>query len=262
MVDDNATNRRILEELLHNWGLQPQVVSNARDALQQAKLASQQEKPFELVISDVNMPETDGFEFVQSLRHDSQLSATTVILLTSGMRSGDLPRCEQLGVETHLMKPVKQSELLDAISLAFGGTANTVDEASASQTHEMTRSQRLNVLVAEDGIVNQKLAIGLLEKWGHSVTIAENGIKAVELSAAPEFDLILMDVEMPEMDGFQATRAIRLREQGTSTHMPIIAMTAHAMKGDAEHCLDAGMDAYVSKPIRQQTLHDAIAKLL
>ncbi len=107
-----------------------------------------------------------------------------------------------------------------------------------------------------------KLAIGLLEKWGHSVTIADNGIKAVELSAAQDFDLILMDVEMPEMDGFQATRAIRQREQGTSTHMPIVAMTAHAMKGEAERCLEAGMDSNVSKPIRQQTLHDAIAKLL
>lgn len=279
VVDDNQTNRRILQETLQNWGIQPRAVSNAKDAFEQVKLAVEQGTPFQLVISDVNMPEIDGFGFVESLRHDSQVAETTVMLLTSGMRSGDLPRCEELNVATHLMKPVKQSELLRAISHAVGLDAHNADapqsdsldaaslESCSGYPNTATASPSLGslrVLLVEDSLVNQMVAKGLMSKWGHTVSVAKNGIEAVQKSEADAFDLILMDVEMPEMDGLDATRAIRKREQNATPpqHVPIIAMTAHAMKGDEGRCREAGMDAYVAKPIRQQALLEAMTTVV
>ncbi|TWU17323.1 Signal transduction histidine-protein kinase BarA [Novipirellula galeiformis] len=261
IVDDNATNRRILQETLQGWGIESQTAGHARDALQQVKGAVQQGQPFDLVISDVNMPEIDGFELVQSLRHDHELAETTVMLLTSGIRSGDLPRCERLNVATHLMKPVKQSELLEAISQTVGNLPRVPQEVTVNQTRPLTSSRSLNILLVEDSLVNQMVAIGLLKKGGHTYTVANNGIEAVELSASNPYDLILMDIEMPEMDGLQATRAIRERERSTNKHTRIIAMTAHAMKGDDDRCFQAGMDAYLTKPIRQAALLNAISKL-
>ncbi len=262
VVDDNATNRRILQETLQNWGIQPLAVSNARDAYDQVKSASEKGSPYNLVISDVNMPDTDGFQFVESLRDNIKLADTKVMLLTSGMRSGDIPRCEQLNVATHLMKPVKQSELLDAISAAVGITSPGLVTAQPTQSPDTSTLGSLQVLLVEDSPVNQMVAMGLMRKWGHNVTIAKNGIEAVDFTDSQAFDIVLMDVEMPEMDGLEATRIIRQREQGTSQHIPIIAMTAHAMKGDEERCQEAGMDAYVAKPIRQQALLDAMTRLV
>ncbi|WP_144057691.1 PAS domain-containing hybrid sensor histidine kinase/response regulator [Novipirellula maiorica] len=267
VVDDNATNRRILLETLLNWGLQPMAVSNAKDALQRVRSEVENGTPFHLVISDVNMPETDGFDFVESLRHDRELAGTTVMLLTSAIRSGDAIRCDQLNVATHLMKPVKQSELLRAISHVVGRQSiessspesDTVGSATAADSSSL---DSMRVLLAEDSLVNQKVALGLMRKWGHCVTIAQNGIEAVQMSGSQEFDLILMDVEMPEMDGLDATRAIRKREQKQASHIPIIAMTAHAMIGDEQRCREAGMDAYVAKPIRQELLLQAMTTLL
>ncbi|WP_442511984.1 response regulator [Novipirellula sp. SH528] len=262
VVDDNATNRRILQETLQNWGIQPLAVSNARDAYAQVKSAIEKGSPYNLVISDVNMPDTDGFQFVESLRDNIKLADTKVMLLTSGMRSGDIPRCEQLNVATHLMKPVKQSELLDAISEAVGITSPSLVAAQPTQSPDTSTLGSLQVLLVEDSPVNQMVAMGLMRKWGHTVTIAKNGIEAVDFTNSKAFDIVLMDVEMPEMDGLEATRIIRQREQGTSQHIPIIAMTAHAMKGDEERCQEAGMDAYVAKPIRQQALLDAMTRLV
>ena len=261
VVDDNATNRRFLEEMLRNWGMVPETVSNARHAFQRAKEELRAGHPFDLVISDVNMPEMDGFELVEAIRQDGDLAATPIVLLTSATRPGDASLCGQLGVRTHLMKPVKQSELLNGITESLGIAEILVNEKSVATTNDRSPARVLHVLLAEDSIVNQRLAVGLLKKWGHTVAIANNGKVAVELSKSDEIDLVLMDVEMPEMDGLQATRAIREHERGTTRHLPIIAMTAHAMKGDESRCLEAGMDAYLSKPIRQEALFDAIASL-
>ncbi|GAA5508607.1 PAS domain-containing hybrid sensor histidine kinase/response regulator [Novipirellula caenicola] len=263
VVDDNATNRRILHETLQNWGLHPTTVANVQDALHQVKSQSEKGTPFNFVISDVNMPEADGFDFVESLRRDRELADTNVMLLTSAIRSGDAIRCDELNVATHLMKPVKQSELLRAILHVVRR------ESRESKTHELAAhavdsatGDGLRVLLAEDSLVNQRVAMGVMQKWGHTVTIAKNGVEAVQMSGSQDFDLILMDVEMPEMDGLDATRAIRKREQNQSQHIPIIAMTAHAMMGDEQRCRDAGMDAYVAKPIRQELLLQAISSLV
>ncbi|WP_197439884.1 PAS domain-containing hybrid sensor histidine kinase/response regulator [Calycomorphotria hydatis] len=262
VVDDNGTNRRILQEMIQNWGLRASTASNADDGYMLARSAVAEQNPFHMVISDVNMPERDGFDFVQCLREDADLKDTLVMMLTSGMRPGDLPRCEQLGVKTHLMKPVKQSELLEAVSGALMGAKEILTDSDAPIEHVIPSSRRLHVLVAEDTLVNQRLAVGLIEKMGHTVTIARDGTEAVALTKEQDFDLILMDVEMPEMDGLEATRLIREREQQTGNHVPIIATTAHAMSGDEERCLDAGMDAYIAKPIRRQSFLDTVQQQL
>jgi PAS domain S-box-containing protein len=272
IVDDNATNRRILQEMLKNWGIDFLAVSDANKALQQTKAAFHEDRPFNLIISDVNMPDMDGFDLVEAIRNDKDMAATKIMLLTSGMRTDDAHRAEEMGVQTHLMKPVKQSEMLNAITAELGESCDSEDTESAHLVADNslsdvdpdtpTPNRELKVLVAEDSLVNQKLATAVLQRFGHSVKLAVNGVEAVEMTAAESFDLVLMDVEMPEMDGLQATQAIRQREEQTGTHLPIIAMTAHAMQGDQDRCLAAGMDAYVAKPMRQQALLDAITNLI
>jgi CheY-like chemotaxis protein len=211
-----------------------------------------------VVITDVNMPAMDGFQLAERIRDSAQLGDTVIIMLTSGSRAGDMRRCQELGVAAHLMKPVKQSELLNAIMLAVGAEDGEFDTGQTAGEEDTGAIGRLRVLLAEDGIANQKLAVGLLERWGHSVTVANNGKEAVDLLQSQPFDLVLMDVQMPEMDGLEATEVIRDRERGTGTHVPIVAMTARALKGDREKCLAVGMDGYVSKPVRKQELYDAI----
>jgi two-component system sensor histidine kinase/response regulator len=190
------------------------------------------------------------------------LADTTVIILTSGARPDDLKRCDELKVAAHLMKPVKQSELLGAIEKSLGTAApeNETVQALAVERTEMLPS--LDVLLVEDSLVNQKLAIGLLEKDRHSVVVAVNGKEAIAALASRQFDVVLMDVEMPEMDGLEATAVIRAKERQTGEHVPIIAMTAHAMKGDRDRCLAAGMDDYLSKPVRAGILFETIQRCL
>ena len=268
VVDDNATNRHILEEMLGNWGMMPTSVGSAGEALQTLYQSCAPGDEFQLIISDVNMPDIDGFMLVEELRRDFRFTEVTVLLLTSGERSDDLAKCRELNVAGHLMKPVKQSELLDAIVKVLGITS-VVDDAKVTPAKSAEATQdwllevipKLDILLAEDSLANQKLAVGLLQKWGHKVRIANNGKEAVEMSRADEYDIILMDVQMPEMDGLEATRAIRDLEQKTGNHLPIVAMTAHAMKGDREQCLDSGMDGYVAKPIRTHTLLKALAEI-
>jgi CheY-like chemotaxis protein len=204
-------------------------------------------------------PEADGFTLVEKIRRDPALAATLVIVLTSGDRPGDIARGKELGVGGYLVKPVKQSELFDAIVAVLGVTSVESEKESAAGVRQAIRP--LKILLAEDSLPNQKLAVGLLTKWGHRVTVAGNGREAVAAWETSPFDLILMDVQMPELDGLQATMLIRERERETGRHMPIIAMTAHAMKGDREQCLAAGMDAYVPKPIRVKELSAALAAL-
>jgi two-component system sensor histidine kinase/response regulator len=176
------------------------------------------------------------------------------MMLTSADRSNDLSRCQELNISAYLVKPVKQSELLDSIVQAVGVNTAFAGSAVSPSAPGRTASVAKSILLAEDSLINQKLAIGLLERWGHRVTVASNGNEAVRLSGNEEFDLILMDVQMPELDGLDATREIRKREEKSGIHLPIIAMTAHAMKGDRELCLAAGMDGYLMKPIRAEQL--------
>jgi len=263
IVDDNATNRHILEEILRSWDMQPHSVAGARQAVQALRAAYRAGEAFPLVLTDANMPDEDGFSLAEQIRQDPELGSTLIMMLTSGDRPGEIARCEELGIAAYLLKPIKQSELFDAIVLALG--VNAVDEETPAEPAPPAPSaggRPLRILLAEDSLVNQKLAVGLLEKHGHRVTLANHGREALAALESQDFDLILMDVQMPEMDGYEATAAIRAREQETRRHIPIVAMTAHAMKGDRERCLEAGMDGYVAKPIRAQQIFEAIDLVL
>jgi two-component system sensor histidine kinase/response regulator len=262
VVDDNRTNRRILEEMLRSWSMVSTSVSGARDAFRSLRQAQRVGHPYSLLLTDANMPEQDGFSLAQQVKQDADLSETIVIMLTSGGRPGEIARSEQLGIAAYLLKPVKQAELFDAIVAALG-LASATDEAWAVPLSEgSSKLPALRILLVEDSVVNQKLAVGLLKKHDHTVVVANHGKEALEISTSQDFDLILMDVQMPEMDGFEATRNIREREKREGGHVPIIAMTAHALTGDRQRCLAAGMDEYVPKPIRLEDLLGAIHSVL
>ena len=262
VVDDNATNRRILEETLKSWGMVPTVACGAHEALEKMHVAQEAGKPYRLVLTDSQMPDEDGFEFVEDLRHDASLGGTVIMMLTSGDRPGDISRCEELGIASYMLKPVKQSELFEALSRALGEPVAKRKRRDTRIDERLERIGSSRVLLAEDSLVNQKLAVALLEKYGNKVVIANNGREALAALEAQPFDFVLMDVQMPGMDGLEATATLRQREQKTGTHMPVIAMTAYAMKGDRERCLEAGMDDYVSKPIHAEALFDTIASVL
>jgi PAS domain S-box-containing protein len=260
IVDDNQTNRRILEAMLRRWGMITTSMETGAEAIVELLAASAAGGQYALIISDLLMPGMDGFSFVEQVRLVPQLSAATIMMLTSAGRRGDAARCEELGIAAYLMKPVRQSELREAITRILGAHGQEVSQrliTRYSLGDTRSPSARLRLLVAEDNLVNQKLVARLLEKRGHSVTGVSNGREALDALDHGTFDLVLMDVQMPEMDGFEATGELRKREKGTNSHMPVIALTAHAMKGDRERCLAAGMDGYLSKPIRAPEL-DAI----
>ncbi len=261
IVDDNATSRRILMEMLNNWGMQPQAVSTVAAGLAELERSYAPGTPYALILTDSNMPDQDGFELARQIQNRRGLCGSMIMMLTSADRNDDQSRCQELSISAYLIKPVKQSELLDAIVQAVGTTTQLAGSAVSPTAPARTAEKSKSILLAEDSLINQKLAIGLLERWGHRVTVANNGVEAVNLSGAGAFDLILMDVQMPELDGLDATRAIRLREQQAGGHLPIIAMTAHAMKGDRELCLAAGMDGYLMKPIRAEQLFRQIEEL-
>jgi len=262
VVDDNATNRRILQETLGSRGIRTTMAESGAAALEAVEQAAE---PFSLIVTDVVMPDMDGFSLVERLRQVSRSSAETqIIVLTSAGLRGDAARCRNLGVAAYLTKPVGQSELFDCIASVLGTPRTKPGPASSSLiTHHSLREARkkLNVLVAEDNAVNQKLASRLLEKQGHRITVAANGREALAALDRDDFDVVLMDVQMPDMDGFEATTAIRAREQRTGRHLPIVAMTAHAMQGDQERCLAAGMDCYISKPLKVQELIDTLERV-
>jgi PAS domain S-box-containing protein len=267
VVDDNDTNRRILLEMLTNWRMKPTMAEGGRSALAEMRRAVDAGEPFPLVLLDAMMPEMDGFALAREIQSCPDFAGAVLMMLSSAGQPGDAARCRELGITTYLTKPIKQSDLLDAIltvlSLSFA--ADGVHQPAVQSSQHDRRS--LRVLLAEDNAVNQKLAIRLLEKRGHSVFVASNGKQAVAALEQQPFDLVLMDVQMPEMNGFEATAAIRVLEAGRGPqsaeaagggHIPIIAMTAHAMKGDRERCLEAGMDGYVSKPVQATELWQAI----
>ncbi|MHB8903186.1 MAG: response regulator, partial [Thermoguttaceae bacterium] len=265
VVDDNQTNRRILEEMLKNWQMEPIVTESGPEALRALDQSRNAGRPVRLILSDVNMPEMDGFDLAARVNASPIHGGTKLILLTSASRSGDSQRCRELGISSHLMKPVKQSALLDAIAAAVG-TAVIDDRpsksAAGSSASEAGNPKPLKILLAEDNPVNQKFAVRVLEKRGHSVEVAATGKQAIEAWGRGQCDVVLMDVQMPEMDGFEATAWIRRQEPTVGRRTPIIAMTAHAMKGDRERCLDAGMDGYVTKPIQAATMFAEIDRVL
>jgi CheY-like chemotaxis protein len=203
------------------------------------------------------MPDMDGFTLAARIRAQAELRYTRLFILTSAGQRGDAARCKEIGIEVYLMKPVEQPALLAAIAHSLGRPAAA--GAAPLTRHSLNESRRkLRVLLAEDNAINQKLAVHLLEKHGHSVAVASDGIEALAAVQAGEFDLILMDVQMPNMSGLEAAAAIRTLERGTGKHIPIVAMTAHAMKGDQERCLEAGMDGYISKPIQPERMMEVI----
>ena len=261
VVDDNLTNRRILECMLAGWGMKPVLAGNGAEALVNLVEAAEANQPFPLVLTDAGMPDMDGFELAEEIRKNPKLSSTTVLMLTSAGQRGDAARCRQLGLEGYLPKPVGQSELLDAV-LRVAGSKRLAAKPALVTRHSLREEGRsLRILLAEDSDVNQFLASRVLEKHGHVVVTADNGRAALVQLEKSNFDVVLMDIQMPEMDGFEATAAIRKEEESSGKHLPIIAMTAHAMEGDRERCLAAGMDGYIAKPLKIDDLIRTIEKL-
>jgi signal transduction histidine kinase/DNA-binding response OmpR family regulator len=261
VVDDNAVNRRVLQELLLRWRMRPTVAESGAAALEVLRQASAAGRPFSLVLLDANMPAMDGFEVAARIRDEAPLASATIMMLSSSGQHDESARCRALGIANHLTKPVDQRDLLSAIGRAL------VREQAARQALPSTMlpadlpERRLRVLLAEDNIVNQRLAASLLERRGHRVTIAANGREAIAALERHPFDVVLMDVQMPEMGGFEATAAIRARERTSGAHVPVVAMTAHAMKGDRERCLEAGMDEYLTKPLDSRLLCATVERM-
>jgi PAS domain S-box-containing protein len=250
VVDDNATNRRILEEMLASWRMTPMSVGDATSALATLHQTAGGPRRFDVVIADCQMPDVDGFTLARRVKRDAQLADTPIVMLTSLGDPRDVARCRRLGVDAYLSKPVKHSDLLDALVTLYGVSTRTQVRVAAPPGRPRTGA--LRVLVAEDNLVNRKLVSRLLQKRGHRITAVDNGRAAVAAITGPRaktFDVVLMDVQMPEMNGLEATGAIRRYEEPRGVHVPIIALTAHAMQGDRERCLEAGMDAYLAKPI-------------
>jgi signal transduction histidine kinase/CheY-like chemotaxis protein len=251
IVDDNAVNRRILRDMLANWRMRPAVVASGAAAIVEMLRAAYDGMAFPLVILDGMMPEMDGFMVAEKIREHAELSGATVMMLSSAMPAGAAARCAELGVASYLTKPVSQSELLDAILIALGGA---VESTAHAVTTDRDAGNGFRILLAEDNPINRAVAAGILGKLGHSIVHAANGLEAVEAASHEKFDLILMDIQMPEMDGFEATRQIRKSEKAGAARMRIVAMTAHALAGDRERCLAADMDDYISKPLRKEDL--------
>ncbi len=268
VVDDNETNRIILVEMLGRWGMQAATAKDAREALEILTRSGNQEPHFSAVISDLQMPDIDGFEFVENIRKSVQFGRIPVLMLSSSAQQGEHERCRKLGISAYLAKPIQPSELLDAILSALSLHASEPSHAQDKMLNETQEvlpqsngRQGMKVLLAEDNAVNRTLATRLLQKHGHTVVVVENGRQALDALERETVDLVLMDVQMPEMDGLEATAAIREKEKKTGDHLPIIALTAHAMKGDREKCLAAGTDDYLTKPIRTADLFAAVERL-
>jgi len=258
VVDDNATNRRILEEMLRRWLMKPQTAEGGRAALALLKQARDSGQPFPLILVDAHMPDMDGFALAARIKQGPELAGATIMMLTSGGQRGDAARCRELGVAVYLTKPIREVELREAVLAVLGAKPPRVETSALVTRHSLRERRReLRVLLAEDNVVTQALVVRLLQKRGHKVVAAANGREALsrlEEAGFAGFDVVLMDVQMPEMGGYEATAVIRAEGRLTGKHLPIIALTAHAMKGDREQCLAAGMDGYVSKPIRVDEL--------
>ena len=270
VVDDNPTNRVILDQLLRQWGMHPEMAESAEQAMALVRSRAEAGKPFQVVLTDLHMPDTDGFGLVDQMRGNTEQAQQAVVLMvTSGKHKGDLARARNMGIAAYLTKPVRRAELRAAIeaSLAQGKYLASppkpapIAKLAQAVLESGEQSRGLRILLAEDNPVNQLVACGILRKAGHTVEVAQDGSEVQPKLAAKQFDLILMDIQMPGMDGFQATAAVREMEKSTGAHIPILAMTAHALTGYKERCLAAGMDGYLTKPIRPKLLLQALAEL-
>jgi len=279
IVADNATNRTILRETLTHWHMKADEAHGGEQAIELLEAAENAGHAYRLVLLDMQMPEVDGFSVAARIQQDPALAEAVVVMLTSTGLKGDAARCSELGIKAHLSKPIKRADLLEAIKLALRGQSEP--STPAVTTASVAANQRhFKILLAEDNLVNQKVAMRFLEKRGHTVVLAESGKQALAAWQQQPFDLILMDVQMPEMDGWEATALIRKeemirkqemipkpeviveQEQSAAKPIPIVAMTAHAMVGDRDRCLAAGMDDYVSKPINTNDLFAAIERVM
>jgi len=262
VVDDNATNRRVMADTLKGWGACPVCTESGRDALAELRRAAAAGAAYPLVLLDAMMPDMDGFEVAAQVGREPAIAGAALLMLTSADQQGDAARCRDLGLAAYLVKPVKAADLNLAIAAALPSSVVAplpLGAVPAAVAPVGPAGRSLRILVAEDNVVNQRVVVRLLQKFGHTSVVAKHGGEAVAALDRGAFDLILMDVQMPEVDGFEATRAIRDREAATGRRMPIVAMTAHAMKGDRERCLAAGMDDYVSKPVQRSELLRVLA---
>ncbi len=264
VVDDNQTNRRILDRLLTRWGMRVVCVESGQRALVELYSARESGNPYRLILTDMHMPNMDGFGLAEQIRNTPGLAAATIMMLSSAGRRGDMARCQELGLSASLTKPVRQNELRDAIVRALDRRRTQVNEAGALapvvERRAVAPGAALDILLAEDNAVNQRLATRMLEKRGHRVKVVGNGREAVDLLEHSSYDLVLMDVQMPLLDGIEATTLVREREKATGIHQPIVALTAYAVKGDQDRCLAAGMDGYLAKPIRPEELDALLQK--
>ena len=262
IVDDNATNRIILREVTAAWGVVPTEAASGAEALVALVQAERLGRPFQLMLLDAHMPEMSGFGFAERARRLPGHARVPMVLLTSAGSRGDANTCAGLGISAYLMKPVKQSELYATLAAIVDPRFSQTRQGTVLTHHTLAEARRrLRILLAEDNPVNQRVGAAILEKHGHSVALAANGKEAIQTLERQAFDLVLMDVQMPEMDGFEATRVIRERERATGGHVPIVATTAHALKGDRERCIEAGMDEYIAKPIRPAALIELVERL-
>ncbi|MDA1014389.1 MAG: response regulator [Planctomycetota bacterium] len=262
VVDDNETNRLILEQILLAKDMRPITAASALDGFNLLQAASREGRPFRLLLSDVHMPEIDGFGFAEMIRADTNLADLDIIFLTSAGQPGDQQRCQDLNVAAQMMKPVKQSELYNVVVRLLCVSVHQGDGWLVMDDAVDFELPALRILLVEDSIANQKVALAVLSGSNHTTVVANHGGEALSILETQAFDVILMDVQMPVMDGLETTAAIRASEVNSDRHQPIVAMTAHAMSGDRERCLDAGMDEYVSKPVHQRSLFEAIARAI
>jgi PAS domain S-box-containing protein len=258
IVDDNETNRRILNDAVINWKMRPLLACDAVEAISKLEQAAAQGDPCRLMVTDFNMPHQDGLSLVKQVRSKPDLSATVIMMLTSSGQRQDAARCRELGIESYLLKPIRLNDLMETMLRVLGSRSEQPIAAAATEKETHLSSAQLNVLLAEDNVVNQLLMQRLLNKRGHRVTIADTGTAVLAALERDSFDLVFMDVQMPELDGFEATREIRRREAKSGEHLTIIALTAHAMSGDRERCLGSGMDGYMTKPINPKELDEAL----
>jgi two-component system sensor histidine kinase/response regulator len=262
IVDDNVTNRQVLHGILSRWGMKTTAVDGGHAALQTLEAAKKAGRPFSLILLDGQMPVMDGFMLAAQIQNNPQFVNAIIMMLTLTSQVGDATRCRDLGVSRYLLKPVRQGELLDAICQVLNKRTQVVPAPLLTRHILPEDKHRARILLAEDNAVNQTLAKRILEKRGYSVTVAGDGRAALEAFQAEAFDLVLMDIQMPEMDGFEATAAIREREKHTGGHIPIVAITAHALEGDQEKCLASEMDGFTTKPIRTSELFAVIERML
>ncbi|MBI5474041.1 MAG: response regulator [Ignavibacteriae bacterium] len=259
VVDDNATSRYILDVMLTNWRMRPRLVESGKAALEELAIAHRAGTPFPLMLLDVMMPEMDGFQLAEEMQRRGLTLQTKIIMLSSSTQKGNADRCRALGIRTYLKKPIIQSELFNAIiETLMAQPPEQTNRAHKVLSNDLAQTTFLRLLLTEDNPVNQMFAVAILEKKGHDIRIANNGKEAFDILEKEQFDAVLMDIQMPVMDGLEATRQIRQREKTRGGHIPIIAMTAHAMAKDREECLSVGMDHYVSKPIRTEHLFEIL----